>query len=141
MARPPQRSRAARPVASKPLVAIVDDDESVRESLPELLKTLGFEARAFASAREFLAREDMGGTRCLLLDVAMPDMSGPELQQELTLQRRSLSVVFITARSDDALRDRLLQHGAIACLFKPFSEDQLRVAVDAAVRASEVEPT
>ena len=118
------------------LVAVIDDDESVRESLPDLLRTLGFAAKAFASAEEFLAADCIAATRCLLLDVAMPGMSGPELQQQLILRKHTIAVIFITARADQALRRQLLQQGAVECLFKPFSEQQLRVALDAVMQST-----
>lgn len=120
--------------AEQPLVAIVDDDESVRESLPDLLRGLGFAAQAFASADAFLSFEGMSRTRCLLLDVCMPGMSGPELQQELVSRGVRVPIVFITAQSDASVREKLIQRGAVACLFKPFSEVQLRAALDAALR-------
>lgn len=120
-------------MTTQPLVAIVDDDESVRESLPDLLRQLGFAARAFASADEFLSSKDMLRTQCLLLDVCMPGMSGPELQQELVSRGVQVPIVFITARADESVRERLMQRGAAACLFKPFSELQLRAALDAAL--------
>jgi FixJ family two-component response regulator len=116
------------------LVSVVDDDESVRESLPDLLRELGFAAEAFASAREFLTSGCVVATRCLLLDIAMPGMSGPELQRELTLRGQSTPIIFITAQADDGMRDRLLEQGAVECLFKPFSEQQLRMALEAAIR-------
>ena len=113
-------------------VVVIDDDESVRESLPDLLRTLGFTARAFASAEEFLAADCIAATSCLLLDVAMPGMSGPELHQHLIRHKHTMAIIYITARADEALRRQLLQLGAIECLFKPFSEQQLRLALDAA---------
>jgi FixJ family two-component response regulator len=116
------------------LVAIVDDDESVRESLPDLLRGFGFAAAAFASADEFLTFGDVTRTRCLLLDVGMPGMSGPELQQELASRGIRMPIIFITARADESIRESLLQRGAAACLFKPFSELQLQRAFDVALR-------
>jgi FixJ family two-component response regulator len=116
------------------LVSVVDDDESVRESLPDLLRELGFAARAFSSAQEFLAFESAGNTRCLILDVAMPGMSGPDLQRELALRRQEIPIVFITAQPDDALRPRLLASGAVECLFKPFSDMALCEALHTALR-------
>jgi FixJ family two-component response regulator len=115
-------------------VVVIDDDESVRESLPDLLRTLGFAAKAFASAEEFLAAECVAATRCLVLDVTMPGMSGPELHQQLILRKHTLAIIYITARADEALRQQLLRQGAVECLFKPFSEQQLRVALDAAMQ-------
>jgi FixJ family two-component response regulator len=116
------------------LVSVVDDDESVRESLPDLLREFGFAARAFSSAQEFLASESVGNTRCLILDVAMPGMSGPDLQRELALRRQEIPIVFITAQPDDALRPRLLASGAVECLFKPFSDMALCEALHTALR-------
>jgi FixJ family two-component response regulator len=117
------------------LVAVVDDDESVRESLPDLLRELGYEAETFASAEGFLAAGNFGRTGCLLLDIAMPGMSGPELQRELQRRGMAIPVVFITAHGDDALRPRLLAQGAVDCLFKPFSETALHAALRTASRS------
>jgi FixJ family two-component response regulator len=119
-----------------PLVSIVDDDASVRESLPDLLAQLGFAARAFASAEAFLASDCVDRTRCLLLDIAMPGMSGPDLQQELARRRQKVPVIFITAYADDGVRERVLELGAVDCLFKPFSEAALVGALDAALPRS-----
>ena len=119
---------------TRPLVAVVDDDESVRESLPDLLRELGFAATAFASADEFLSSEDITRTHCLLLDVCMPGMSGPELQQVLVSRGVRVPIIFITARADVNVRETLMQRGAAAFLSKPFSELQLRQAFDAALR-------
>ncbi|HMG33332.1 MAG TPA: response regulator [Blastocatellia bacterium] len=119
-----------------PLISVVDDDESVRESLPDLLRTLGFAAQAFSSAEEFLASECVGQTRCLILDIAMPAMTGPELQSELTRRRQEIPIVFITAYGDETVRQRLLKNGGVDCLFKPFSEAALLDAVNAALRAA-----
>jgi FixJ family two-component response regulator len=116
------------------LVSIVDDDESVRESLPDLLRLFGFAAEAFSSAEAFLASDVVGGTSCLLLDIAMPGMSGPDLQQELTRRRQKIPIVFITGLADGSVRPRLLARGAAECLFKPFSEAALLDAVEAALR-------
>src|SRR5262249_28326953 len=101
-----------------PLVSVVDDDESVRESLPDFLRQVGFSAEAFSSAESFLASDVVGETSCLLLDVAMTGMSGPDLQQELTQRRQKIPIVFITAHSDEMMRPRLLALGAVECLFK-----------------------
>jgi FixJ family two-component response regulator len=122
-----------RPTRERPLVSVVDDDESVRESLPDLLRELGFTARAFASADEFL-KSDYAATRCLILDVAMPGMSGPELQRELAKRGAKIRIIFITAQADEAVRRELLARGAVDCLFKPFSEQQLRTALDTALQ-------
>jgi FixJ family two-component response regulator len=115
------------------LVSVVDDDESVRESLPDLLRQFGFAARVFSSAEAFLASDTLSETRCLILDVAMPGMSGPDLQQELTRRQHEIPIVFITANGDNTVRTQLLARGAVACLFKPFSEQVLLDALNAAL--------
>ena len=116
------------------LVSIVDDDESVRESLPDLIRQLGFDVEAFASAEAFLASEFVNDTRCLVLDIAMPGMSGTDLQRELASRRETIPIVFITASGDRTVRRRLLAEGAVECLFKPFSETALLAALNAALR-------
>ncbi|UVC11180.1 response regulator [Rhizobium sp. TH2] len=118
-----------------PAVSIVDDDESVRESLPDLLNEFGFSAKTFASAEEFLASDSVGTTRCLVLDVAMPGMTGPELQRELARRGESIPIVFITANADDTIRPRLMEQGAVECLFKPFSDTALLEALSSALSA------
>jgi FixJ family two-component response regulator len=118
------------------LVAVVDDDESVRESLPDLLREFGLEARAFSSAEEFLASDCVSQTRCLVLDVAMPGMSGPELQLELQRRRQGIPIVFITANCDESVRPRLLEQGAVECLYKPFSDTTLLAALNAALHTT-----
>ena len=119
-----------------PLISVVDDDESVRESLPDLLKEFGFSARAFSSAEEFLGSNHLNQTRCLILDVAMPGLSGPDLQQELKHRRQEIPIVFITAERDENVRPRLLAQGAVECLFKPFSDSDLLAALNNALRRS-----
>lgn len=121
-------------MSTRPLISVVDDDESVRESLPDLLKEFGFDAQAFSSAEEFLASDSVSQTSCLVLDVAMPGMSGPDLQRELTIRRQEIPIVFITAHRDDAVRPRLLAQGAVECLFKPFTETDLLAALNTALR-------
>jgi FixJ family two-component response regulator len=116
------------------LVTVVDDDESVRESLPDLLRQFGFAAEAFSSAEEFLGSDILSKTSCLLLDIALPGMSGPEFQQELTRRRQMVPIVFITASGDKDLRPHLLARGAVECLFKPFSESALLDALESALR-------
>jgi FixJ family two-component response regulator len=118
------------------LVSVVDDDESVRESLPDLLNELGFAVQAFASAEEFLASEYVGLTGCLILDIAMPGMSGPDLQRELTVRGQKIPIVFITAHGDASIRPHLLEQGAVECLFKPFSDTALLDALNAALRVN-----
>jgi FixJ family two-component response regulator len=118
------------------LVVVIDDDESVRESLPDLLREVGHKVETFSSAEEFLASGDLGRTKCLVLDVAMPGMSGPGLQRELQRRGRAIPVVFITAHGDETMRPRLLQQGAVDCLFKPFSETALIAAIGSALRVT-----
>ena len=121
-------------MSKRSLVSVVDDDESVRESLPDLLRQFGFAAQAFSSAQAFLASDVVSETSCLLLDIAMPGMSGPELQQELIRRRQEIPIVFITAGGDASVRPRLVAEGAVECLFKPFSETALLDALNAALR-------
>jgi FixJ family two-component response regulator len=115
------------------LVSVVDDDESVRESLPDLVRQFGFAAEAFSSAEAFLASDVATETSCLLLDIAMPDMTGPALQEELRRRRHEVPIVFITAQGDETIRPQLLARGAVECLFKPFSEAALLDAITAAL--------
>jgi len=121
-------------IGKRSLVSVVDDDESVRESLPDLIRQFGFAAQAFSSAEAFLASGALSETRCLILDIAMPGMSGPDLQQELIRRRQEIPIVFITATGDQTMRPRILAQGAVGCLFKPFSETALLDALDAALR-------
>jgi FixJ family two-component response regulator len=123
-------------MASPVLVSVVDDDESVRESLPDLLREFGFAAEAFSSAEAFLQSGQLDQTRCLILDISMPGMSGPDLQRELIRRQQRIPIVFITASVDDATRRRLLALGAVAVLLKPFDETTLLEAVNAALRAA-----
>ena len=121
-------------MVKRSLVSIVDDDESVRESLPDLLWQFGFAAQAFSSAEAFLASEFVNETRCLILDIAMPGMSGLDLQRELAQRRQDIPIVFITATGDRSVRSRLLADGGVECLFKPFSDAALLDALSAALR-------
>jgi FixJ family two-component response regulator len=120
-------------IAARSLVSVVDDDESVRESLPDLLQELGFATLAFSSAEEFLASDSVGETRCLIVDIVMPGMSGPDLQLELTRRRQRIPIVFISGHADETVCSRLIAQGAVACLLKPFSEAALREAIDTAL--------
>ncbi len=118
------------------LVAVVDDDESVREALPDLLRSFGVQVEAFASAKAFLSSLAYDLADCLILDVAMPGMTGPELQAELTVRKRTIPIIFVTAMRDDVVRTRLIQRGAVDCLFKPFSEDELHLALRVALEGT-----
>jgi FixJ family two-component response regulator len=119
---------------TRPLVSVVDDDESVRESLPDLLNEFGFAARVFSSPEDFLASDCINQTQCLILDIAMPGMSGPDLQRELKLRKQTIPIIFITASTDKTVRPGLLERGAVECLFKPFSDTALLEALNAALR-------
>ncbi len=119
---------------SRTLVSVVDDDESMRESLPDLVREFGYPAQAFPSAEAFLASDSIDQTGCLILDVSMPPgMSGPGLQQELSRRGREIPIIFITAQEDETVRLRLLEQGAIECLIKPFSDTALLTAIHSAL--------
>ena len=120
----------------RPLVSVVDDDESVRESLPDLLRELGYSVRAFSSAEEYLVSDCVGESRCLILDIAMPGMSGPDLQRELKVRGQDTPIIYITAQADETVRLGLLDQGAVACLFKPFSDTALYEALNAVFRVN-----
>ena len=120
-------------VNKRALVSVVDDSDSVRESLPDLLLYSGFDVQAFATAESFLESSAVSETSCLILDVGLPGMSGPDLQQELTRRGQKIPIVFITAQGDASLRPRLLAAGAAACLFKPFTDTALHEALTTAL--------
>jgi len=120
----------------RPLLSIVDDDESVRESLPDLLAEFGFTTRAFSSAQEFLSSGCVDDTGCLILDIAMPGMSGPELYQELKRRGQEIPTIFITGQRDETIRARLVKQGAIECLLKPLNDEALVAAIRMALHAS-----
>jgi len=119
--------------SKRSLVALVDDNESVRESVPDLLMHSGFDVQTFSSAEAFLASEAVGATHCLILDVGLPGMSGPDLQHELKRAGRDIPIIFITAQGDRSLRPLLIERGAVACLFKPFSDTALLEALETAL--------
>ena len=120
----------------RPLLSVVDDDESVRESMPDLLREFGFAARSFSSAEEFLSSDCLDETRCLILDVAMPGMTGLDLQQELRRRGQKIPVIFITAQRNEAIREQALEQGAANFLYKPFSDTALLEALNAVVHAN-----
>jgi len=122
-----------RSTPERPLVSVVDDDESVRESLPDLLREFGFDAMVFSSAEDFLSSDSLAQTECLILDVAMPSMGGLDLQQELKRRRESIPIIFLTGQKDDAKRDHALRLGAVQFLYKPFSDTALLDALNAAI--------
>ena len=114
------------------LISVIDDDQSIRESLPDLLRQFGFAAKAFSSGEDFLVSGELAQTSCLILDVAMPGMTGPDLQHELSIRQQRIPIIFITAQRDDTIRPRLLKLGAVECLMKPFSEPELLEAINIA---------
>ena len=116
------------------LITVVDDDESVRESLPDLLNEFGFAARAFSSGHAFLASDFVDQTTCLILDIAMPGMSGLDLQQELKRRGQLIPIIFITGQKDEGIQKQALGQGAAEFLYKPFSDTALLDAVHAAIR-------
>lgn len=120
----------------RPLLSVVDDDESVRESLPDLLREFGFAARAFSSAEEFLSSGSVDETSCLILDIAMPGMSGPELRQELKHRGQEIPIIFITGQRDETIRARVLKQGAAGFLLKPFSDAAMLAAIRTALHAT-----
>lgn len=126
-------SRVEEGVIQRPLVAVVDDDQSVRESLPDLLGEFGFRSKVYSSAADFLASDALVQANCLLLDIAMPGMSGFVLQQELKVRGRNIPVVFITAQKDEAVYKRALEGGAVGFLIKPFSDTALLKVLNAAL--------
>jgi FixJ family two-component response regulator len=128
--------REARNGSAHPILTVVDDDESVRESLPDLLREFGFVPRSFSSAEEFLSSGCVDETSCLILDVAMPGMTGPELQQELKRRGKEIPIIFITGRKDETIRSRVLKQGAAAFLLKPFSDTALLAAIKTALHVS-----
>lgn len=119
-----------------PIVAVVDDDESVREALPDLLREFGLSSISFSSAEEFLASNGIDAFNCLILDVVMPGMTGIELQRLLKARGNRVPVIFITAQRDDDVRPRALEDGAVECLYKPFSDVALLRALKAALHAN-----
>jgi FixJ family two-component response regulator len=129
LTRSPRRGR--EPI-QRLLVAVIDDDESIRESLPDLLREFGFEAQVFSSAEEFLVADCLGTAQCLILDIAMPGMSGLDLQKELNSRGAKIPIIFISARKDEAVRARAMEQGAAAFLLKPFSDTALLAALDQA---------
>lgn len=119
-------------VTERLLLSVVDDDESVRESLPDLLREFGFAARAFSSAQEFLSSDCVNQTKCLILDIAMPGMTGLDLHKELRRRGQKIPVIFITGQKDEGIRNQALKQGAVTLLCKPFSDTALLEALKVA---------
>jgi FixJ family two-component response regulator len=131
---PAMRSRERMSATEHPLVSVIDDDESVRESLPGLLREFGFDSRAFSSAREFLSSDYLDATRCLILDVVMPGMTGLDLQLELKRRAHEIPIIFVTGQKDDGVRKQAFKQGAVQFLYKPFSDTAVLDAINAALR-------
>ena len=117
------------------LISIVDDDESMREAIQSLLRSVGFRAKTFASGEQFLQSDQIENTACLILDVRMPGMSGLDLQRRLMATQCRIPIVFVTAHGEEEALSRALQEGAVDFLLKPFSEEALLNAIQVALHA------
>ena len=115
------------------LVSVVDDDDSVRESLPDLLSEFGLASEVFAAPSDFLQSAFVDKTKCLILDIAMPGMSGPELRRELLRRGHDIPTIFITAHADFVSQPQM-REGVVDCLIKPFSETVLLEALKKALK-------
>jgi FixJ family two-component response regulator len=124
-------------VPTKPLIAIIDDDEPVRVALQSLVRSVGLTAQAFASAADFLAAADGPRVACLILDVKMPGMTGLALHRHLVASGRQTPTILITANPDDAARAEALRDGALCYLSKPFAEDDLLAWINTALGRQE----
>ena len=126
--------RTNHPVPSVPLISIVDDDEALRSSLEDLIRSAGFRVQGFSSAEAFLRSNQVQTTDCLILDVRMPGMTGPGLQRDLRSESADLAIIFITAYENPNVRAQVMEAGAVAFLYKPFYEEDLLGAINAALR-------
>ena len=129
-----RRNKLSMP--SIPLISIVDDDDALRRSLENLIRSVGLRAQGFSSAEAFLKSNQLHETDCLILDVCMPGMSGLELERKIAVADRHMPIIFITAHQDDDRRTKALENGAVAFLYKPFYEEELLNAIDSALRGS-----
>jgi FixJ family two-component response regulator len=120
-----------------PLISIVDDDDSLRNSLNNLMRSVGFGVQGFSSAEAFLKSNQLHDTACLILDVRMPGMSGLDLQRQLMAADCQIPIVFITSHGDDDARSRALAAGAVEFLYKPFREEALLNAIHTALESKE----
>ena len=118
------------------LISIVDDDDALRNSLDDLIRSIGFRTQGFPSAEAFLSSNQACDTACLILDVRMPGMNGLELQRQMVAAKWRIPIIFITSHADDGARARALEAGAVAFLYKPFREEELLNAIDAALKHS-----
>jgi FixJ family two-component response regulator len=119
-----------------PLISIVDDDDALRNSLDDLIRSIGFRAQGFASAETFLNSTQAQDTACLILDVRMTGMNGLDLQRQMIAANWQIPIIFITSHADDGASERALEAGAVAFLYKPFPEEELLNAIDAALKHS-----
>ena len=119
-----------------PLISIVDDDDALRNSLDDLIRSIGFRTQGFPSAEAFLSSDQKCDTACLILDVRMPGMNGLDLQRQMVAANWRIPIIFITSHADDGARARALEAGAVAFLYKPFREEELLTAIDAALKHS-----
>ena len=119
-----------------PFISIIDDDDGLRNSLENLIRSIGLRAQGFSSAEAFLSSNQAHETHCLILDVRMPGMSGLELQRQIAVANSHLPIIFITAHHNDHWRTQALETGAVAFLYKPFYEEELLNAIDAALKDS-----
>lgn len=120
----------------RPLLSVVDDDEMLRESLPELLREFGFAARSFSSGEQFLSSNYVTRTKCLIVDIAMAGMSGLELQKELNHRGYAIPIIFITAHRDEDIKQQAFRQGAVRVLYKPFSDTALLGAITVALQST-----
>jgi len=119
-----------------PLISIVDDDDSIRNSLDNLIRSVGFHAQGFSSAEAFLSSNQAHDTACLILDMRLPGMNGLELQRQIVAANWRIPIIFITSHADGDAEARALDAGAVDYLYKPFREEQLLNAIDAAMKHS-----
>jgi len=123
-------------MARIPLISIVDDDDAIRNSLDDLIRSIGLRTQSFASAEAFIRSNQAPDTACLILDVRMPGMNGLDLQRQIVAGNWRMPIIFITSHADDDARARALKAGAVAFLYKPFREEELINAIDAALKHS-----
>ena len=123
-------------MSGAPVIAIVDDDDALRSSLDDLIRSIGFQTQGFPSAEAFLSSNQARDAACLILDVRMPGMSGLDLQRQIVAANWQIPIIFVTSHADDDARVRALDAGAVAFLYKPFHEEELLNAIDAALKHS-----
>jgi len=123
-------------MARIPLISIVDDDDAIRNSLDDLIRSIGLRTQGFASAEAFMRSNQAQDTACLILDVRMHGMNGLDLQRQIVAANWRMPIIFITSHADDDARARALKAGAVAFLYKPFREEELINAIDAALKHS-----